>query len=397
MFLLVVLVPRWRFPMLNTPVGLSVFNRPDLTELVFQAIGQARPKRVFVFADGPRSPDEAELCARARAVAKKVDWDCDVRYDFSEVNLGARRRYASGVDWVFSQVDEAIFLDDDCVPDPTFFPFCQAMLAHYRDDTRVMMVSGSNYLERWKEDRQSYHFSYFGSPWGWASWERAWKFYDVTMAAWGDEEIKARIRDLIADEEIFAFQARRFDRLYAEPGDRHSWDLPWSFARLMQGGLTVVPAVNLISNLGNTDGRGVPPAHPLANLRTAPLPSPLRLQSSVAVDRVYDKLHVRRIHEWFTEPAVGRDQISSAPRVPRIARALRRRLPRVYRIARTLRGRLAMWLRGSPPNLASRAQRLAEGGVRYLGIGRGQATLDGSVPSPRGQPPEIQHPDGKGP
>lgn len=310
--------------MLDTPVGLSVFNRPDLTELVFQAIAHARPKRLFVFADGPRSPDEAELCARARAVAEGVDWNCDVRHDFSEVNLGARRRYASGVDWIFSQVNEAIIFDDDCVPDPTFFPFCEAMLEHYRDDTRVMMVTGSNYLERWKEDRQSYHFSYFGSPWGWATWKRAWKFYDITMAAWGDEEVKARIRDLIADEEIFAFQARRFDRLYADSGDRHSWDLPWSFARLMQGGLTVVPAVNLISNLGNLDGRGVPPTHPLANLRTAPLPSPLRLQSSVAVDRLYDKRHVRRIYEWW--------QTSSKPRVQsptmyqRVARRLRRRL-----------------------------------------------------------------------
>ncbi len=316
--------------MLDTPVVLTIFNRPDLTKLVFQAIAQARPKRLFVLADGPRSPDEAELCARTRAVTETVDWDCDVKADFSEVNLGCRRRCASGFDWVFSQVDAAIFLDDDCVPDPTFFPFCEAMLEHYRDDMRVMMITGSNYLESWKADSQSYHFSYFGSPWGWASWRRAWKFYDVTMKSWGDEEIKARIRDVLADEECFVFQARRFDALYANPGDRHSWDLPWSFARLLQSGLTVVPAVNLISNRGCVGGgNALPPTHPIANLPTAPISYPIRFQVSVSVDRLYDQRHIRR----FT----ARDQISSKPRVQsgtlyhRIARKLGRRLAHMLR------------------------------------------------------------------
>jgi hypothetical protein len=311
--------------MLNTPVALSVFNRPESTALVFQAIAQARPGRLFVFADGPRSPDEAVLCAQARAVAEKVDWDCDVRYDFAAVNLGARRRYASGVDWVFSEVEEAIFLDDDCVPDPSFFPFCEAVLERYRDDPRVMMVSGSNYLERWKEDRQSYHFSYFGSVWGWASWRRAWRFYDISMAAWGDDAVRTRIRDLLADDDAFAFQARRFDRLYAESDDAHSWDLPWSLARLAQAGLSVVPAVNLVSNHGNLDGRGLPPRHPLANLRAAPMALPLRPQAAVAVDRAYDRLHVQRILEWWDHRTRSRPEagVRSDAMHRRIARAPR--------------------------------------------------------------------------
>jgi hypothetical protein len=291
--------------MLDTPVVLIIFNRPDLTALTFQAIAQARPKRLFVLADGPRSRDEAELCAQTRAVTERLDWDCELKTDFAEVNLGCRQRCASGFDWVFSQVDEAIFLDDDCVPDPTFFRFCEVMLEHYRDDMRVMMITGSNYLERWKAESQSYHFSYFGSPWGWASWKRAWTFYDVTMNLWGDEEIKARIRDVLADEECFALQARRFDGVYGNPADRHSWDLPWSFARLMQSGLTVVPAVNLISNRGCLGGNTLPPTFPTANLPTAPISFPLRFQTSVSVDRLYDLLHIRRV--------TGRDQISSEP------------------------------------------------------------------------------------
>src|SRR5437667_2125761 len=126
------------------------------------------------------------------------------------------------------------------------------------------------------------------------------------MSAWGDEQIRARIFHLIAAAEIYTFQARRFDRLYNEPEDRHSWDLPWSFARLMHEGLTVVPAVNLISNLGNLDGRGLPPAHPLASLRAAPMALPVRFRSTVSVDREYDKQHVRQIYEWWQTPSEAR-------------------------------------------------------------------------------------------
>ena len=244
-----------------------------------------------------------ELCARARAVTQRVDWDCDVKYDFSDVNLGCRRRFASGVDWVFSDVDEAVFLEDDCVPDPTFFPFCEAMLDRYRDDTRVMMVSGSNYLERWKDDRQSYHFSHFGSVWGWASWKRSWELYDGTMAAWSDASVKTRVRDFLSDDEVFEYQAWRFDLVEAYVGERHSWDVPWIFTRLAHGGLTVVPALNLIANVGNVDGRGNPWAPAIANLRTASLPFPLRFQADVVVDRGYDRLHVRRMQE--PRPAQG--------------------------------------------------------------------------------------------
>lgn len=324
--------------MLDTPVVLSIFNRPAFTEVVFQAIAQARPRRLFVLADGPRSPAEAELCAQTRAVTQRVDWDCDVTTDFSDVNLGCRRRCASGFDSVFAQVDAAIFLEDDCVPDPTFFRFCEVMLERYRDDTRVMMITGSNYLETWKAERQSYHFSYLGSPWGWASWKRAWKFYDVTMKSWGDEGIKARVRDVLADDECFSLQARRFDALYANPGDRHSWDLPWSLARLAQSGLTVVPAVNLISNRGCLGGNSLPPTHPIANLPTAPISFPIQFQTSVSVDRLYDQQLLRRLYDQrHLQGSAAGDHISSKPAVPpgtlyeRIARRCGRRLGRLLK------------------------------------------------------------------
>jgi hypothetical protein len=285
--------------MLSTPVALSVFDRPETTRRVFMAIRRARPRQLFVFADGPRSGAEAARCSRARAVAERVDWPCEARYDYAESNLGARTRYTTGVDWVFSQVDEAIVLDDDCLPDPTFFPFCQAVLERYREDPRVMMICGTNYLERWKADQQSFHFSLFGGVWGWASWKRAWDLNDPAMDAWDHEEVKDRVRTLIADDEIYAFQARRFDRVRGDPAERHSWDLPWSLTRLAHAGLTAVPSVNLVQNLGNRHGRGLPGSHPLAHLRAERIGIPLAFPAEVRADRAYDYLHVGRVSGWY--------------------------------------------------------------------------------------------------
>jgi hypothetical protein len=309
---------------LATPVALSVFNRPDTTARVLRAIAGARPQQLFVFADGPRSSDEAKLCARAREVIDHVDWECDVRREYSSQNLGAKVRYSSGVDWVFSEVPEAIVLDDDCVPDPTFFRFCEETLRRYRDDPRVMMVCGSNYLEHWNEDLESYHFSRFGSVWGWASWRRAWRTYDVTMAAWDSDDVKSSVRALIADDETFEFQARRFDRIRSDPDEQHSWDVPWMLTRLVHDGLTVVPAVNLVANHGNSDGRGLPPGHPLATLRVAPLTFPLRPPPRVEADREYDRLHVRCISEWWNPP--GPAGTASGTRSRRLHRRVTGRL-----------------------------------------------------------------------
>jgi len=280
---------------LETPVVLLIFNRPDFAEIVFRAIAHARPKRLFVFADGPRSPQEATLCAQTRAVIK-VDWPCDLTMEVAEVNLGCRERVASGIDRAFAESERAIILEDDCVPDPTFFRFCEEMLDRYQDDERVMSITGANYLGRWTRGWRSpsYTFSHFGSPWGWASWRRAWEHFDVTMQAWKHPTTKPWLQDVLQNNEVYQFQATRFDMIY---GNGHSWDVAWLFTKLLDAGLTIVPAVNLIRNIGCLGGNSIPPTHPLANMPTSPMAFPLRHPSAVAVDRLYDLQHVRRIGE----------------------------------------------------------------------------------------------------
>ncbi|NEQ84096.1 MAG: glycosyltransferase family 2 protein [Moorea sp. SIO2I5] len=275
---------------MKTPVAFIIFKRPDTTERVFEVIREAKPPKLFVIADGPRAdrPGEAEKCAAARAIIERVDWDCEVLENYSDVNLGCCQRVSSGIDWVFNTVEEAIILEDDCLPHPDFFPFCENLLERYRDDERVMMVSGTNFLGKWKSDRQSYHFSYYGGIWGWASWRRAWNYYDITMSLWSNPDIKNRIRDVLANNEHYQARKKSFDSTLN--GKYDAWDYRWSFARLAQSGLSIVPAVNLISNIGFGEGatHTVSATSQLAQLKTISRDFPINYNQFTAVDRDYD-------------------------------------------------------------------------------------------------------------
>ena len=152
---------------LTTPVVFIIFNRPDTTAKVFEAIRQAKPPKLLVIADGARidKPGEAEKCAAARAIINQVDWQCEVLTNYSNVNLGCRKRVSSGLDWVFEQVEEAIVLEDDCLPHPSFFQYCQELLEKYRDDERIMMISGDNFQFGNETTEYSYYFSRYGHCW----------------------------------------------------------------------------------------------------------------------------------------------------------------------------------------------------------------------------------------
>jgi len=238
--------------MIRTPVALIIFNRPDTTERVFQAIRQAQPQKLLVIADGPRidRPNEAEKCAASRAVIAKVDWECEVLTNYSPINLGCKLRVSSGIDWVFSEVEEAIILEDDCLPAPSFFPFCQALLERYRYDERIMQISGNNFLQdRFNiKLKESYYFSKYGGIWGWASWRRAWKFFDVKMENWNElkmSDLLPSIFDSAAEQNSWTDV---FDKVVAGVVD--TWDYQWLYARWCQNHLSIVPKSNLVSNIG---------------------------------------------------------------------------------------------------------------------------------------------------
>ena len=261
---------------LNTPVALLIFNRPDTTERVFNAIAKARPPKLLVVADGPRPQreGEAELCAQTRAIINRVDWDCDVITEFADSNMGCKRRVASGIDWIFEQVEEAIILEDDCLPDLSFFRYCEEMLTRYRHNERVGMVSGGNLQFGRQRGSGSYYFSKYTHIWGWASWRRAWKYYDRDLTLWPafrDEGLLPLTFETAGEQEYWrnSFQ-------WVHEGTLDTWDVSWTFTAITHGLLQVVPNVNLISNIGfgaNATHTHVVGVH--ANMPTQPIEFPL--------------------------------------------------------------------------------------------------------------------------
>jgi len=240
--------------MLDTPVTFLIYNRPELTERVFAVIAQARPKTLLVVADGPRPDraDDADKCKRARAIIDRIDWPCDVRMNLATTNLGCRRRVSSGLDWVFRQTEESIILEDDCLPDPSFFRFCENLLSRYHDDARVMLIAGYNFQPSAWTCASSYYFSRYAPIWGWATWRRAWKLYDVNMEGWPALRTRGWLSTLFSNPREVQFWNDAFDRVHIRGYD--TWDYQWTFACFANKGLAATPAVNLIQNLGFGEG-----------------------------------------------------------------------------------------------------------------------------------------------
>ncbi|MDP5337684.1 MAG: glycosyltransferase family 2 protein [Nodularia sp. (in: cyanobacteria)] len=235
---------------MKTPVAFLIFNRPDTTQKVFEAIRQAKPPKLLVVADGPRvdRPSDAEKCSAARAIIDGVDWECEVLTDYSDVNLGCKKRVSSGLDWVFSQVEEAIILEDDCLPHPSFFPFCEELLERYREDNRIAVISGQNVQFGRKRTDYSYYFSRYNHCWGWASWRRSWQNFDCNMELWPLVRDNGCLKDILKDESAVKYWTKILQNTYDEK--INTWDFGWTFSCWIQNQLSVLPNVNLISNIG---------------------------------------------------------------------------------------------------------------------------------------------------
>ena len=232
----------------RTAIAFIIFNRPDLTERVLAEIAKARPSLLLVVADGPRDEQERVVCDTTRSLIDGVDWPCEVRRLYSEVNLGCKTRVSSGLDWVFDQVEEAIILEDDCIPHADFFRFCDELLMHYRDDERIGHIGGTDYNQGAARGNGSYYYSRYTSIWGWATWRRAWRDYDVTMAEWPDVKAQGGHLSMFGTRE----EGEHFEAVWDDvhSGNIDTWDAQWLFCRLLARSLSVSPNGNLISNLG---------------------------------------------------------------------------------------------------------------------------------------------------
>lgn len=235
---------------IHTAVAFFIFRRIETTARVFAEIARAKPAILFIIADGPRAnrPGEAEQCAATRALVEQINWPCTVLHNYAEANMGLRSRLASGLNWVFEQVEEAIILEDDCLPHPTFFRFCEELLDHYRNNDLIMHIAGTNFLPEGMSIPASYYFSRYPHVWGWATWRRAWQHYDVHMTQWADPHQRRKTLKQFPDWRERRFWKKTWDRVCA--GEIDTWDYQWTFACMQANGFAINPAKNLVTNIG---------------------------------------------------------------------------------------------------------------------------------------------------
>lgn len=309
----------------KTPILFIVFNRPHTTQRVFDEIRNVQPVALFIAADGPREGNFEDInkCRSVREVASQIDWPCKVTTLYRDANLGCKVAVSGAIDWFFEQVEEGIILEDDVLPNRSFFHFCETMLDRYRHDAGVMHIGGFNILGKWKAARQSYHFNYFGTIWGWATWRRCWSFYDVDIKQWADPEIQNMVLMKYFPISVRKERKDLYDSLLA--GKIDTWDYQWALTRYINGGLSIIPSVNLVVNIGFDRDATHTSLTPTWNVSQAyPLLSFDKQPRLAKADLLYDEKHL------LLTSILPRDTIFRLF-IPRIRKMLSRMFHRIKR------------------------------------------------------------------
>ena len=239
---------------ISTPILLIIFNRPETTQAVFNAIREAKPAILYISADAPRDGNANDVinCAKARAIVKDVDWECETHYRFLDQNVGCGYGPASAISWVFEREDRAIILEDDCVPAQSFFPYCDYLLEKFKNDQRIWLVSGRSHHPHYQFfDTHDYIFTFFGHTWGWATWKRCWNHFDIEMSDYPLFAKEGGFFNVFSNPDIAKYFNSTYNAYYNDKQlSSHVWDYQWVYARLKNRGLCIVPSKNMILNIG---------------------------------------------------------------------------------------------------------------------------------------------------
>jgi len=284
----------------KVPIIFIIYNRPDKAAKVLSAISTYKPTHLFVVADGPKDSPDRILCERTRSKIENIDWDCEIYKNYADENLGCGIRPYTGITWAFESCDRAIILEDDCLPDPTFFHYCEELLYRYEENEDVAMISGTNFIDS-SDIEHSYYFSKFFHIWGWASWRRVWKNYDFTIANWPN----IKKSDLILERYGSKFYAQRIirnlDRIYE--GRLDSWDYQFGLMALTSQQLGITPKVNLIKNIGFGENatHTTTVNNKFANIKLEKMAFPLIHPNEISPNKIKD--HAELVWKYGLEPS----------------------------------------------------------------------------------------------
>jgi hypothetical protein len=284
------------------PVVLFGFNRPLEIQAVFAQIATLKPARLFLVADGPRLgyPSDEVLCHQVRTIISNVTWECQIFKLFFDTNQGCRQAIIQGLNWVFENETKAIILEDDCIPDPSFFSFCQELLDYYQDNDRIMSIGGYRYLPDEIQSTESYCFSKYTQSWGWATWRRAWDLMDSELMTWEDISQSTWLEAYLANPKYLAYWKYIFNKMRR---GMNAWDYAWAYSCWRNNGLTIHPKVNLITPIGfgNNATHNTDKSHP-ASFRKAisislPLTHPSEIRTFAATEDWIEKYNFSGMNE----------------------------------------------------------------------------------------------------
>lgn len=227
----------------NVPVLFLIYNRPDLTEKVWSEISTLKPEKLFIAADGPKNPAGKNICEETRNITENITWKCEVKRRYRETNLGCRNAVSDAITWFFDEVEEGVILEDDCLPNLSFFFYCKEMLEYFRYDETVGHINGSNHMKKSnKPVNASFYFSKYAHVWGWATWKRVWINYDPYI----NEDHFTKLEFNSFTEKVYWWD--KFSK--TSSFQINTWDYQYLFMLWQKKLKTLMPRQNLIKNIG---------------------------------------------------------------------------------------------------------------------------------------------------
>ena len=235
---------------MKSAVLFLIFNRPDTTSVAFERIREVQPPKLYIAADGPRAnkDGDAEKCARTRDVVRNIDWECEVKTLFRDTNLGCGKGVSSAITWFFENEEEGIIIEDDIIPHPDFFKYCDEMLERYRHDARIQLIAGRNAFYEGYNSEYSYYMSSLFHIWGWASWRRVWETYEFDTKKLSLDEFMMKLRKRGLPHSTLKFWNHIFKMMQA--GKCDTWDYQLYINQILNDRYTIIPYVNMTENIG---------------------------------------------------------------------------------------------------------------------------------------------------
>jgi ADP-heptose:LPS heptosyltransferase len=275
--------------MFNTPILFLIFNRPLETQEAFNKIKEIQPKQLFVAADGARTGNYNDLinCVLTKDIIKQVDWDCEVKTLYREQNLGCGKAVSEAITWFFNEVEQGIILEDDCVPNHSFFLYCEELLEKYKDNDKIYNIGGVNFQDGKLRGDASYYFSAVPHIWGWATWRRAWRHYDFDMIDYPEFVTQKKITNYFDDEKLKSLWLKKFELVYQKKID--TWDYQWMYTVYNQGGISIIPNQNLVTNIGfGENATHTTDIGKYTNLKTVELKTPFVHPTTIELNKEAD-------------------------------------------------------------------------------------------------------------